>query len=217
MGKLYSSFRVIKVEAGSPAAALPLEPMLDFLVYTPTKSDHKSFEDYITWNEGKEIELCFCNVASQKMWKAKVTPRKWNGKDLLGLDLREENYKSAHTKVIRILSVLPNSPLRKAGFHALTDYVIGTSKEVFQDLSGFTKFIKANHDSAIDFFVYSSKAGRVRVLTLFPKSDWGGEGLLGGEIGFGHLHSLPIRKAEGSGKDTIELNETDKFLDEKEV
>ena len=211
MGNKYSSFRVINVQPDSPAASLHIEPMLDFIIYTPNETNPQSFHSYLSWNEGKEIELIFFNIASQKIWKGKVTPRKASNNDFLGLTLREENYKSAHMKVIHIVNIFPNSPLSKAKFHSLFDYILGTDKETFANIESFTKFIKANNWKAIDLFVYNSKLGNVKTLTLIPDSNWGGSGLLGGEIGSGHIHSLPTRKDKGS---EIGMTETDKLLNE---
>ncbi len=191
-----AGYRVVKVKPNSPASTLPIEPMLDFLIYPPFEAAESAppFNEFITSHEGKEIELTFFNIASQKSWKGKLIPRKWEGEGLLGLTINQEDYATAHTKVLRVLNFFVNSPLHKAGFKSYTDYILGTEHYTFNDMDEFTEFVKHNEKKPIDLFVYNSEQGKVRALTLVPDSHWGGSGYLGGDIGFGHLHSLPIRK-----------------------
>eukprot|EP00826_Nyctotherus_ovalis_P045293 TRINITY_DN4996_c0_g1_i10.p2 TRINITY_DN4996_c0_g1~~TRINITY_DN4996_c0_g1_i10.p2 ORF type:complete len:236 (-),score=58.88 TRINITY_DN4996_c0_g1_i10:93-800(-) len=201
-------YRIMKIKDNSPAVGSSVESMLDFLLYPPpdAKSSCPSFSEYVTSNENKEIELSFYNIATRKVHKCRITPRKWEGEGLLGFEINEEDYLVAHNRVIRILDFFLNSPLYKAGFQPNTDYIIGTENFIFDGVEEFTTYIQRNNKKAVDLQVYSSKEGKVRSLTLTPDVEWGGSGYLGGDIGIGHLHSLPVRR-ESPGEDSAETND----------
>lgn len=38
---------------------------------------------------------------------------------------------------------------------------------------------------------YSAEEDRVRIVSIVPTERWGGEGVLGAEVGHGYLHRLP--------------------------
>ena len=210
------SYRILKVKPNSPCSDIPIEELLDFLVYsTESEGSQVKFEDYLAANENKEVELTFFNIASQKKWTHKVIPKKWEGTGLLGFSLQPESYKDAHNKVIHIISVMIDSPLHAAGFKHKADYIIGTKDNIFEDVSDFIEYIQQNDNKPIEFVVYNSKEERTRVLTLTPNTQWGGDGMLGGEIGFGYAHSLPIRKPKVKAKEEkmeekVESKEGDK-------
>ena len=188
-------YRIMEIKENSPASRTSVEPMLDFLLYPPpdAKGECPAFSEYVTRNENKEIELTFYNIATRQVRKCKITPSKWEGEGLLGFEINQEDYLVAHNRVIRILDFFLESPLYKGGFNPKTDYILGTEKFVFDDAGEFTSFIQKNNKKPIDLLVYSSKDEKVRKLTLKPDSEWGGVGYLGGDIGFGYIHSLPIR------------------------
>ena len=205
-----SSHRIIKVKPDSPVSDLPIEPMIDFILYVPSDTNpNMTIESYLSANENKEIEMTFFNIASQKTWKRKITPRKWKGEGLLGVTLHNEDYKTAHNKVIHILEFKVNSPLHKAGFKPYVDYILGTFEYAFETVDSFTSYIKMYNKKPIDLYVYNSEDENVRKLTLIPDSEWGGSGQLGGEIGYGHIHSLPTRKKDVP-KDQEIIEKTDK-------
>lgn len=43
----------------------------------------------------------------------------------------------------------------------------------------------------VRLFVYSHRTDRCREVTIIPNATWGGEGILGCDIGFGFLHRIP--------------------------
>ena len=200
----------MQIKDNSPSSGLPIEPMLDFLIYPPPESDlsYPEFSKYIESNEDKEIELTFFNIANQNFHKCKLTPRKWEGEGLLGFIVNEGNYKEAHTNVIHILEFYVDSPLYKAGFKPNTDYILSTEHYSFVDDNDFMQFIKANEKKPLNIYVYSSETEKIRMLTLTPDSNWGGSGSLGGDIGYGNLHSLPTRRKHEEQEITKSENKT---------
>lgn len=195
------SYRVLKVKPNSPSSDIPIEEMLDFLIHSPEASaTYAKFDDYVAANENKEIELTFFNIASQKEWKHKMVPKKWEGSGLIGVTLHPENYQDAHNKVIHILDVMVDSPMHKAGFKPYSEYILGTADLTFDDVQDFTEFIQTQNNKPVDLVVYDSKEETTRVRTLVPNALWGGAGSLGGEIGFGYAHSLPVRKCKAAAE-----------------
>ena len=108
MGNKISGHRILKIKENSPASGLLIEPMIDFLLYPPPDTDviEPNFYKYIQSNEDKEIELTLFNIASQKIHKCKITPRKWEGEGLLGFLVHEENHSDAHLRVIHVLELV---------------------------------------------------------------------------------------------------------------
>ncbi len=191
-----TGYRVINVFKSSPCAGLPIEPMIDFLIYPASYEEAESglsFNEFVELNEGRELELTFFNIASQAPWKTHVTPKKWEGKGLLGITMNQEDFATAHTRVIRVMNFLVSSPLHKAGFRSQSDYILGTESCSFADLDEFRTHVQARIGQEIALFVYNSEDRAVRTVTLIPDNNWGGAGCLGGDLGFGHLHSLPVR------------------------
>ena len=199
-GNSITGYRILRVKANSPAAEIAVEPMLDFIVYPPPDTTSTlTFSDYISTNENKEVELTIFNMATQQMRKCKLTPRKWEGDGLLGFVVNQENYKEAHAQVIHVLDFLVDGPMYDAGLKPRTDYIIGTEHYIFTSFKDFSNFISTNEKKPINLFVYNSEEEKARIVTLVPNKDWGGPGSLGGDVGIGHFHSLPIRKKVEEG------------------
>lgn len=198
---LNSGYRILSVDENSPISELPVEPMLDFILYPPPKPSNSTtpddqwprFEEWIRTSEGKEVEMWFYNMASQSKWNAKITPRKWSGKGLLGANIHFESYTDAQSNVIKVLSIYVNSPMHKAGLIIHKDYLLGTEQDHFTSIEEFSMFIQAHNKMTFDVWVYNSDTGLARKVALTPDNDWGGSGYLGGDIGMGQLNTIPTR------------------------
>lgn len=49
-------------------------------------------------------------------------------------------------------------------------------------------------------YVYNAQSDVVRCVTLVPRDDWGGEGVLGCNVGQGYLHRLPTGCRSSPGR-----------------
>ena len=98
-----------------------------------------------------------------------------------------------HTRVIHVLDVFVGSPMYNAGFQSNTDYILGTTHYIFKDIQDFSEYVSLHQNKSIELVVYNSKEGKTRTLALTPNPKWGGAGSLGGNFGFGHIHSMPIK------------------------
>lgn len=66
--------------------------------------------------------------------------------------------------------------------------------------------IRAHSNAAVLDVDGSTETDDVRVVVLMPSYEWGGEGCLGADIGYGYLHRLPAKccttLGRSSGKET---------------
>ncbi|VDQ15578.1 unnamed protein product [Trichobilharzia regenti] len=59
----------------------------------------------------------------------------------------------------------------------------------------FFDLIDASDGHVIQLYVYNSESDSCREIHLKPDSNWGGNGLLGCDIGYGYLHRIPTTGA----------------------
>ena len=55
-------YRVVAVLEHSPAQQVGIEAQLDFIKFNPQQHQGKLFSEYLSENEGKEINLCIYNI-----------------------------------------------------------------------------------------------------------------------------------------------------------
>uniref|UniRef100_A0A0R3WVF0 GRASP55_65 domain-containing protein n=1 Tax=Hydatigena taeniaeformis TaxID=6205 RepID=A0A0R3WVF0_HYDTA len=61
---------------------------------------------------------------------------------------------------------------------------------IFQS-EDFFSVVEAHNGQPLRLYVYNSTTDQCREVTLIPNLSWGGDGMLGCEIGFGYLHRIP--------------------------
>lgn len=132
------------------------------------------------------------NIKSKTQRFLTLTPTpSWGGKGLIGVTIRMDNYATAEENLLRVLSVEKQSPAALAGLTPNTDYLLGTTVESFENENILAEVLEENEDNVVEIYVYNTESDVVRVVTLVPSVKWGGNGLLGAEIGRGYLHRLP--------------------------
>lgn len=62
----------------------------------------------------------------------------------------------------------------------------------------FFSVVEAHNGQPLRLYVYSSTTDQCREVTLIPNLSWGGDGMLGCEIGFGYLHRIPPPSAKST-------------------
>jgi len=121
-----------------------------------------------------------------------LTPsNQWDGTGLLGVTIRADDYAAAEDNLLRILYVEKNSPAAIAGLTPMTDYLLGTTTESFENEDILANVLQRHVDRVFEVYVYNSETDVVRVVSIMPTLSWGGPGLLGCEVGRGYLHRLP--------------------------
>eukprot|EP00514_Thraustochytrium_sp_LLF1b_P005168 CAMPEP_0184514186 /NCGR_PEP_ID=MMETSP0198_2-20121128/3830_1 /TAXON_ID=1112570 /ORGANISM="Thraustochytrium sp., Strain LLF1b" /LENGTH=447 /DNA_ID=CAMNT_0026904361 /DNA_START=182 /DNA_END=1525 /DNA_ORIENTATION=+ len=209
-------YRVIGVQANSPACLEGLVPYFDFIVEAngqPLQAEDGLFVKIITQFENRPLRLTIYNFKCQERRYVNFVPRRgWGGAGLLGLTIKFDSFENAEDTVVHVLDVEKNSPAEKAGLIPYSDYILGTPHHSFEDLEGLFELISElgaendqyGDDRGIDMFIYNIETDIVRRLVLVPSGKWGGEGMLGCGVGFGYLHRLPKAVQSTVGKSRSE-------------
>jgi hypothetical protein len=138
------------------------------------------------------LETVVYNIKSKTQRVIQLTPtNKWQGTGLLGVTIRADDYAAAEDRLLRILYVEKNSPAAIAGLTPMTDYLLGTTTESFENEDILANVIQSHVDRVVEVYVYNTETDLVRVVSIMPTLSWGGPGLLGCEVGRGYLHRLP--------------------------
>eukprot|EP00941_MAST-03F_sp_MAST-3F-sp1_P000937 g937.t1 len=94
---------------------------------------------------------------------------------------------SSLTTGYRVLGVQANSPGRKANLISFFDFIIAADGQAFEEEGPeFFNLIRAagSSESPLKLTVYNTKSRSVRETTIYPRTGWGGKGLLGITIRF---------------------------------
>lgn len=140
------------------------------------------------------------NIKSQEARLVKLTPEDdWGGAGLLGVTIRLDNYAGAEERLIRVLTVEPKSPAAVAGLVPENDFILGTTHQTLDSSDSLADLLHDNVDQVVELYVYNTDSDLVRTVVLMPTLSWGGEGLLGAEVGTGYLHRLPAAACKTDG------------------
>lgn len=200
-------YRVLGVQPNSPASRAGLVSFFDFLVGVNGQllfdngehddSNGEYFEDldfvaFLKDNVDQEIELLVWNIKNKTQRFINLTPTtNWEGTGLLGVTIRMDDYITAEENLLRILDIQTGSPASFAGMIPKIDYLLGTTMESFESEEVLGDVLYENEDQELEVYVYNTETDMVRVATIIPSLNWGGQGLLGAQVGRGHLHRLP--------------------------
>lgn len=188
-------YRVLDVEENGPAACCGLVLYLDFITHVNgvrMDTEDSTLIELVTENEGKALNLTVYNCKRKALREVSFVPRRnWGGVGLLGLMVRFDAYEEFDQSVIRVLKVYPGSPAEEAGLTPSVDFLLGTTEIVFLDLDDLFDIIKMSTGRRIQMYVYSLASDTVRLTIIAPRHNWGGEGVLGCDVGQGYLHCLP--------------------------
>lgn len=213
--------RVINVRENSPGKARGLVEFVDFIIGVESidlPNFQVEFSNFLERNINKEIPLTVYNIISQESRVVRVNAnRSWPDADsVLGIKVKWEKFLLAEENIFRISKVCPGSPGAVAGLKEFDDFVVGSSQF---DYENFEKFLFSinyayNHmdNPKLDFGVYNLEEDKVRIVTIYPSRNWGGEGILGIEFGLGFLNDLAkIKAKEDARKEalrSLEVKET---------
>ena len=95
-----------------------------------------------------------------------------------------------------VADVYLGSPAQEADLQPFRDFILGTRELTFDDIHSFAKYISVNQDQAVNLYIYNIDLEQVRIATVTPRDNWGGQGLVGADISFGYLNKLPMRKRD---------------------
>jgi GRASP55/65 PDZ-like domain len=90
------------------------------------------------------------NIKSQSARLVKLIPSDtWGGAGLLGVTIRLDNYAGAEDRLIRVLTVEPNSPAAIAGLLADKDFLLGTTHQTLDSVDRLAINVLRNHINEI--------------------------------------------------------------------
>ncbi|KAE9029174.1 hypothetical protein PR003_g2957 [Phytophthora rubi] len=216
-------YRVLGIQEQSPAAAVGFVSFFDFILEANgirLDTRDATLMELIAQSEDRPMQLQVFNVKAQSTRELQLTPsRKWPGKGLLGVTIRFDSYEGAEDQLLHVLNVAEASPAERAGLRADSDYLLGTPERVFTDAEDLHDEILDALDGSFQCYVYNSLEDQVRIVSIVPTERWGGDGVLGAEVGHGYLHRLPsvCRGTIGSSVGFVNLPKdaraaTDAFL-----
>ncbi|KAJ3365136.1 Golgi reassembly-stacking protein 2 [Allomyces arbusculus] len=191
-------FHVLKVKENSPASDAGLVAYFDFIVAINGQSlneDHSIFAKTIKASVDQQVTFTVYSSKQNEYRDVVLTPHQFaEPKDgLIGCSIRQSDYNGAAAHVWHVVEVLPNSPAAHAGLVIDDDYIVGTPDVIFREQQELYALIaaRAHEGKPVRLFVYSATQRAVRDVVLMPNPNWGGQGLIGAELGYGALHKIP--------------------------
>jgi hypothetical protein len=186
-------YHVLRVNPSSPGSVAGLVPFFDFIVSvgdTLLEEEDSKLVDALQQNVGKALTLGVFSSRSESVRFVELTPRNdWGGIGLLGVSIRFNSLKNAEEQVWHVEQVYENSPAEKAGLVAHTDYIVGTPDVLFSDEDDLYMLLR--QATTVPLYVYSTVSDDIRIVNVSPNANWGGNGILGCELGYGLLHRIP--------------------------
>eukprot|EP01126_Amoeba_proteus_P017859 TRINITY_DN187_c0_g2_i4.p1 TRINITY_DN187_c0_g2~~TRINITY_DN187_c0_g2_i4.p1 ORF type:complete len:181 (+),score=32.82 TRINITY_DN187_c0_g2_i4:534-1076(+) len=132
-----------------------------------------------------------------------------------GISIRYQNIDQATEFIWRILEVYSKSPASMAGLEAFDDYIVGSPDIIFNSHDHFFSYMRSNIDVSVSLYVYSRRTSRVRLISLRASKDWGGEGILGCNVGIGYIHRIPTVETPKGTPESREQVETQEVSQEE--
>ncbi|CAH8586498.1 unnamed protein product [Heterobilharzia americana] len=189
-----SGYHVLRVQEGSPGHQAGLEAFFDFIVAIGDKrleEDNDCIKDLLQANKDRPVRLVVYSSKSQSCREVSLIPNNhWGGQGLMGVSIRYCSFDRANENVWHVLDVEPKSPADMAGLKPYTDYIIGANS-ILNSRDDFFDLIDSSDGHVVQLYVYNSESDSCREIHLKPDSNWGGNGLLGCDIGYGYLHRIP--------------------------
>ncbi|KAF9189548.1 Golgi reassembly-stacking protein 1 [Haplosporangium sp. Z 11] len=201
-GRHRLGYHVLRVKEDSPAQRAGIRPFFDYIVAingVRLNTEGTYLQEQMAANEDKPVMLDIYSTRQQAGRRVEMIPtRKWgDGKGgLIGCSIRFCMFDAINDVVWHILDVAHGSPAEKAGLCAHSDYVIGTPYGIMRGEGDLYDLVEDNIGEPLRLHVYNSETDHI---VIIPNEDWGGEGLLGCDVGYGYLHRLPRQNVIVSG------------------
>ncbi|KAF9114093.1 hypothetical protein BGX27_000146 [Mortierella sp. AM989] len=123
-----------------------------------------------------------------------------------------EQMEASEDKPIMLDDITPGSPAETAGLREHSDYIIGTPLGIVRGEGDLYELVEEYIGECLPLHVYNAVTNQVREVIIVPSEEWGGDGLLGCDIGYGYLHRLPkdlarFQNEKGSRKEVANDNQ----------
>ena len=158
-----------------------------------------AFMAIIKSSQDQQLRLTVYSVKTNSARDVTITPSdRWGGANkppgTLGATIRFDQIQSPDEHAWHVLDIHANSPASLAGLCAHTDYILSAVDLIFRDEGDLEYVLSRMLNKRVEFYVYSVASDSVREVSITPNPSWGGDGMLGCDIGRGILHRLPFEK-----------------------
>ncbi|KAI9278380.1 GRASP55/65 PDZ-like domain-containing protein [Phascolomyces articulosus] len=217
-------FHVLKVKENSPAYHAGIDQFFDYIIgingVSVDNGDSQTLLQVLNESEGKPIPIEIYSSKDQSIREVILTPsREWckntpGENSSIGCSIRYCSYDRAGEHVWHILEVAPNSPAEMAGIIPHTDFIIGSPHTVLNSEDSFYDLVEDHIGKPLRIYLYNTEWDSCREAIIVPNNDWGGQGSLGCDVGYGLLHRIP-RKSTTSDRPS-EDNRQDHTRDQQQ-
>jgi hypothetical protein len=195
-------YRVINVHSGSPCHEAQLDVFFDFVVKANEvllDRESDAFMALIRSSQEQQLRLTIYSVKTNSTRDVIITPsNRWGGPNkppgTLGATIRFDQVQTPDEHAWHVLDIHPNSPAALAGLNSHVDYILSAVDLIFKDEGDLEYVISRMANKPVEFYVYNASTDSVREVSITPNPSWGGDGMLGCDIGRGILHRLPFQK-----------------------
>ncbi|GAB5593131.1 Golgi reassembly-stacking protein 1 [Umbelopsis nana] len=198
-------FHVLKVKENSPAYHAGIEQFFDYIIsingHRLDDGNSELLQEQFTQNIDKSVVLDVYSSKEQSVREVTIVPSKsWHTPDkpeetsLIGCSIRFCSYENAGEHVWHVLEVAENSPAEMAGVIPHTDYIIGSPHMTLRSEDDFYSLVEDSLGKPLRLYLYNTEWDSCREVIIIPNHDWGGQGSLGCDVGYGLLHRIPRRQ-----------------------
>ena len=198
-------FRIYKIYNNSPLKMLGVKELSDFII--PPKelgSFDLTFEHWLKEKANEKINIKIYSLLTRKMKEFEITVNENDNKGgILGCEVNYENYISAQTKLLHVMSIKNKSFVQDNVFLVKDqDYIIGMKSlndgklyslndDKFKELViGFSEVLSKNKGKDCELYVYNVKRGPKVILIKIPNNK---KFALGCNVAYGKIHEFPMK------------------------
>jgi hypothetical protein len=196
-----SAYHILQVTPNSPGEKAGLVSFFDFILSANNQvlnKDDSTFVDILSANVDQPVKLQVYNALQNVQRDVILTPsRDWGGPGLAGINVRMNNINKTLSLVWHVVHVHPNGPASAAGLQSGSDYIVGVPGLLFFDPDDFYNLVKVNLNKPLALYIYSTQTRNIRVVSVTPDHNWGGNGFLGCDVAYGLNHQLLVALKAG--------------------
>ncbi|KAH8551028.1 GRASP55/65 PDZ-like domain-containing protein [Umbelopsis sp. PMI_123] len=200
-------FHVLKVKENSPAYHAGIEQFFDYIIsingHKLDDGNSELLQEQFAQNVDKSVVLEVYSSKEQSIREVTIVPSKsWHTPDkpeetsLIGCSIRFCSYENAGEHVWHVLDVAENSPAEMAGVIPHTDYIIGSPHMTLRSEDDFYALVEDSLGKPLRLYLYNTEWDSCREVIIIPNHEWGGQGSLGCDVGYGLLHRIPRRQPQ---------------------
>ena len=198
-------FRIYKIYNNSPLKMLGVKELSDFII--PPKelgSFDLTFEYWLKEKINEKINIKIYSLLTRKMKEFEITVTENDNKGgILGCEVNYENFISAQTKLLHVMSI-KNKSFSQDNVYLIKDqdYIIGMkslndgklyslNNDKFKELIiEFSDVLSKNKGKDCELYVYNVKRGAKVILIKIPNNK---KFSLGCDVAYGKIHEFPMK------------------------